>query len=252
MSDEAERLYELRDEFDAEAQRYAAAEAAASAVSGSDESGTIEVELHGTKPTVKVREGWRRHHEPSGLGDAIMAVITAVGMKRLEQAQTAADESTAKARPIPTFGETPAALTQAALERHDDPFETTAALNRMLAMMDTIAEGIDETFRTIAGRGSTVREAESVPGHVTAQVRGAGLARLELDEDWLQYAGASEITRELSEAISAAVKRAEEETPANPLDGTPLEGLRSMLEDPAAVGRYLSGEEDFATRPEGR
>ncbi len=68
MTDDTERLYELRDGIDADAQRFEAGAAAATAQSAGDDSGSIEVEVVADTPTITVTDGWRRSYEPNALG----------------------------------------------------------------------------------------------------------------------------------------------------------------------------------------
>jgi hypothetical protein len=252
MSDEAERLYQLRDEFDIEAQRQEIARDAATTSIAEDEFRTIEVELVDGVPAVTVRDGWKQRRDATELGSDIMGVVLSLGLKRLEESQQAAPDTAPRARPTPSVGATPAGLAQTAIDQRGDELDPSVLLGRLTSMIDTIASGMEETMRTLVERGSVATEAESLPGHVTAELRGRTLHGLRFDEEWLEYAGPGEISRETNEAIAAAVRLAAAETPPNPLEGTPLAGFASVLDDPAAMSRYLLGEEDFSAPTERR
>jgi len=252
MTDDTERLYELRDGIDADAQRFEAGAAAATAQSAGDDSGSIEVEVVADTPTITVTDGWRRSYEPNALGPAIMQVLTTLATRRLEQFADAAEQATPRNRPTPALGDTPVGQAQIELERAGDDLDGTAMLNRLTAMLDTMVGGIDETVQTIAARSSAPHSGTSVPEHVRATMRGRTLVDLTLDERWLEYAGPSEISREVNEAISAASAQATSLLPTNPFQGTPLAGIERMLDDPSALGRYLAGHDDpFITDPRG-
>lgn len=254
MSDDAEHIYELRDEFDAQEQRYERGLAAAAAAEAEDESGTLRVRLDERVPVVTVDTGWRTHHEPSALGAALIGVVAALSTERFEQAGAALEGDAPRARPVPSLGNTAAGQTQFAFEERGERLDPSAMLNRLAEFIDTVHAGIDETFRTVAERSSAARSAESVPGHVTAELRGQNLSALRFDEEWLARADAAQITREANEAIEAAFRRAADETPAQPLDGTPLAEFGALVSDPTALSRYLLDGDDVSagTTPEGR
>ncbi|MDR3202301.1 MAG: hypothetical protein LBT54_04115 [Bifidobacteriaceae bacterium] len=240
MSDDSDRLSELREELDRDQQRQQRAQAAIGPVEARDEGGSIAVSLDadGAIAKVTVREAWRGEHGEEGLAGAIMAVYADAASKRMEAwGHGLEDEAPGPVR-APEPGNAEAMLKL--VEERGASVPATQALEALDAMLDEMLEGIDAAFDIATARGKAEHEGKSSSGAVRAVVVGAGgLASVAFRSGWLKNRHSFNISREVNEAIQSATKAARAATPADPLAGTPLERLSSQAADPEAIAARL-------------
>lgn len=247
MADEAETIYELRDELARDAQAYEDAAARSLPTEASDDAEMIHVRVADDGvPTITVRDGWLSAYEPGELAGEIMATLGRLSQARLEAWAFGAGEALDVERrntPVPPLSETTAGKVKAALEAEkDESVAITAMLERVLTMLDDIADNLDSGFDDALRKGQATAAGTSSGRSVIVQVAPSGdLRSIELSERWLEATSADQISRE----ITAAIAMARDETPPSegPLDGTALAAYQRFVDDHDAFVRFLNGKD---------
>lgn len=246
MSFDVDGIFDLRDEFDRQSQRYEAAARAATASSASDASGSIGVSYDAAELTLTltVRHGWQSSYHPSELGPAIVQTVAVLAGERLKQWTESVGESSEapapQTRPIAPSSRSVAAHMQDAVTAAGDSFDVTTAMSELMAMLQEVNAGIESVMTIAKQRAQAEHVGKSASGKVTATVDGSGtLTSLVFDENWLRDRQAAEITKAANDAVEAAARVAKAATPQNALVGTPLEKYAEALTDPEALSRIL-------------
>jgi len=246
VSDDLDRLYDLRDEVDREQQRLSVDATTSATVEATDDSAAVTVVFGSTghRLTVTVAESWRDAYEPEQLGAAIVKVATQAASDRLLAWGTAAqDRPRPRARPLPSLSDTGVGRLAAALESGDIGRSPAAVTERIVAMLSELNRGLDETFALVRRRAEETFTARSADGHVEVEVDQSGLLRrVDVSLEWLQNARAHVIGADVTAAIVAAQAQRGDESSANPLAGTPLEKFAALATDPDALVRMIREE----------
>lgn len=237
-------LAELRESIDVSTQQYEQAGRATGPVTGTDASGTVQVRIdaQGAPHDVVVRDGWAAHHGPAGLGAAVLEAYGNAGAQRArlwgEATAATLDEPAPRARPAATGVESLTGRLQALAAESGDRVDVRRSIEELAAVLRTINTQLDTAFDQVAARADAEHEGRSAAGHVTAAVNGAGsLVRVTADEQWAARTHPFNLSRELTEALSAAVQAAARSVPEQPFDGTALADAARLFADPDAVAR---------------
>ena len=248
MGTEAERFFELREEFDHGAQRYEQAAGSAIAQRGVDPSGHVvasRTDLSGPW-RIEVDSFWRSSLAVAELSQAVLFAMQAAATSAVRgwvEAVADGGEELAN-RPLPRFEDTPGGRLDMALRGRgrNDLAETEAMLEQLVATVEEFSQGMDETFALIAQRrGDTPSAASSGVVEVAALSSGA-VTEIRYDLDWLESASAEEISRRTTDAVAASLTAAVGGS-ANPFEGTPLEKFGALVNDPDALTRLMMGED---------
>lgn len=242
MSDERERIDELREEVDSELQVDEQAMAAIRPTTGADSTGQITVHLdtEGRVSSVLSAGSWRQHLEPAALPGAVLQAHTAAVEARQQQWLEAYGEAEpGQARPVsaPPMQE----LDQLTVELRDSGGDLPqSALRGMMDMLDELERGFDSAFEKVEESLGAQLEGRSSSGHARARVAGSGeLISVSYDERWLTGAHAFNVGRETTEAIHAALQQCAVHSVAAITESSGLAALQEVTRDPAAMLRRL-------------
>lgn len=246
VDEQGERLAGLREQVDSRAQRFEQAAQQVGPVSATDASGTVQVRLdaQGAPQDVVVRDGWSAHWSPDGLGAAVLEAYGAAAAERARQwgQQTAAvlDEPEPRARPAATGVETVASRLRDLADQAPRDVDTRRSLEELAALLRSVNDQLDTAFDQVVARAEAEHEGRSGAGHVRATVTGAGaLVSVTANRDWAASTHPFNLSRELTEAVAAAVGAAARSMPSNPLDGTALAEAASLFQDADALARRV-------------
>ncbi|MBT0993259.1 hypothetical protein KIN34_03015 [Cellulomonas sp. DKR-3] len=244
MTDPREDLAELRESIDVSTQRYEEAVRAAGPVTGADPSGTVQVRIdaQGAPQDVVVRDGWATHHGAAGLGAAVLEAYGSAGAERArlwgEATVQSLDEPAPRARPAATGVESLTDRLRELAAQSGDRVDVRRSIDELTELLRTVNSRLDTAFDQVAERAAAEHEGRSAAGHVTAAVNGAGvLVRVEADEQWAARTHPFNLSRELTEALGAAVQAATRTVPEQPFDGTALADAARLFADPDALAR---------------
>jgi DNA-binding protein YbaB len=244
MTDQGDDLAELRESIDVSTQQYEKAARTTGPVTGADASGTVQVRIdaQGAPHDVVVRDGWASHHGPAGLGAAVLEAYGNAGAERArlwgEATAATLDEPAPRARPAATGVESLAGRLRELAAESGDRVDVRRSIQELTEVLRSVNSQLDTAFDQVAARAAAEHEARSAAGHVTAAVNGAGiLVRVEADEVWAGRTHPFNLSRELTEALSAAVQAAARAVPEQPFDGTALEDAARLFADPDALAR---------------
>ncbi|ACQ82072.1 hypothetical protein Bcav_3830 [Beutenbergia cavernae DSM 12333] len=248
MTGSSDDLYELHDEIDSQVQSFErAAAASAGPAEATDESRSIEVRAaaDGGIEQLTIRDTWREHYPPAGLGAAVLATYASAGAERARGWSTTLaedlDDDSARPRPTPFAHETVVGQLQEIMDAQPDrAVDVETSLNALVGILHEMNQGLDQTVRIVRERAAAEHPGRSSSGKVVATVNGAGvLTGLEYDEQWLENRHAYNITRETTEAVEAARRTAAMATPSDPIDGTPLADVIRTTQDPRALAERM-------------
>ncbi|MGN8025609.1 hypothetical protein [Microbacterium sp. 22242] len=247
MADDADYVYDLRDEFDREAQRLATPEGAETRTVA-DESGAISVEWERATDAIWITltEGWRSEYRPEELGGAIISTVSSIGTtESAEWAEQLPDEETVRTRPLPPVDDTPTGRFAEALRERRGEIDLDQVTTRLFEMLGEIADGVDGALDAVRARVDEEIVGSTFGGHATAIVNGVGTPlRFEFDQRWLATASASAISNEVTNALDIARERVEPARLAQPLAGTDLGRFATLATDPDRLTRMIiDGEE---------
>lgn len=247
MGIDAERFFELRDEFDHAAQRYEQAASFAGAQRGVDPSGHVSATRSDASGPwrIEVDSFWRSSLAVSELSSAVLAAMQAAAVSAARcWAEAVADGGEEPPnRPLPRFEETPAGRLDTALRGRgrNDLAETEAMLERLVAMVEEFSHGMEETFDLVSRRqGAMPPDANGGVVEVAALASGA-VTEIKYDLDWLGSASPEDISRRTTDAIATSMAAAADGN-SNPFAGTPLEKFGPLLSDPDGLTRMMMGE----------
>lgn len=251
MSDEAEEIFALRDEFDRQRQVFQAAAQRDLADSASDDSGEITIVLPRQDADLEIRIGrkWKDYYAPSDLAQGILQTYAKLATARMAAwAEGVAEEQTVERRatPIdPSSDATATAIREGIDGREMTPENVTSMMERTLSLLEEMDRGFAETFDIASNRVRGVQTGETFSGFATVEITGGGdLADVSFSQRWLAGASGQSVTAELRNAIQAARPGNNHATAvSNPLAGTPLEKLHGLVADPAALASYLLGKD---------
>jgi len=229
VQDPVEELAELREQTDVVAQVDERARRRMEPVEAVDESGEVTVRLRpdGRVEQVRVGFAWDRSLSAEEVGPTVLSVVATARTTYLEHYAEAIKESedagTPRARPAPTGTATVVDALRARLgDRADDPAAAAALVEELLG---EARDGLEEADRLLDEHAGREHSGRSASGHVTARALGSGeLAALDIDAAWLRRAHPANLGREITQAVHAAVERADKE------------GLRAAL----AAGRLAA------------
>lgn len=252
MSDEAEEIFALRDEFDRQRQVFQAAAQRDLVDSASDDSGEITIVLPRQDADLEIRIGgkWKDHYAPSDLAQGILQTYAKLAAARMAAwAEGVSEEQALEHRATPIDPSSDATATATAIREGIDGREmttenVTSMMERTLSLLEEMDRGFAETFDIASNRVRGVQAGETFSGFATVEITGGGdLADVSFSQRWLAGASGQSVTAELRNAIQAARQEANN-APAvtNPLAGTPLEKLHGLVADPEAFTNYLLGE----------
>jgi DNA-binding protein YbaB len=235
----AERILEIRDQADRLGQAFEDAASVLGPTTGSDESGTVTVDLDrdGNVAAVRVDADWRQHHTPEELSAAVLAAMgRAVGDRMgtwaqtfVESAETHPERAT---RPLPVQDDFAARVTEAAGGHLDE-----AALVELIGNLDAALEEANQAMERLANANYSAR---STSGHVRARCHVSGqVLDLAYDQRWLETAHSFNIGRETTEAVTRAHREATATSLQAALEASSLGRLQKILNDPEALGRAL-------------
>jgi DNA-binding protein YbaB len=247
MADEADYVYDLRDEFDREAQRLTPPEGAPS-LTAEDESGVIRVEWERDSGAlwVTVTEGWRAAYGEDGLGAAIIATVSAIGAgETAAWAEQLPDEDGIRTRPLTPVHDTPTGRFAEKLRERSGEIDLDVVTSRLFEVLGEIADGVDGALDLVRARVDEEIAGSTFAGNVTAVVNGVGNpVRIEFSTRWLRTASASVISNEVTQALDAARERVDPERLAHPLTGTGLARFANLPTDPDGLIRMIIDGED--------
>lgn len=248
MADEADAIFDLRDEFDRRAQAFEAA-AAVSATRATDPSDSVVVDFDPASRSLALtlRDSWRTVYEGAELGGVVVSTVAALAAERMRAWSTEiaeSDERSAPAtRPVSSHGDTPSARLRTTLEGIDDSAQVRDIMGEMLTMFDEVNAGLEGTMELISARASATHSGASAARHVTVELDGSGaVTSVVHSDDWIARARTADIERETNEAIAAAGRAAAAATTADVLAGTPLARYSGLLNDPDGLSRLLTGK----------
>jgi DNA-binding protein YbaB len=238
---ERDRLDELRDELDIEAQAFERARAAAGPVTGRDASGTVAVELdaEGVVQGVQVDSGWRHLLGLGELSAAVLSAYTGAVEARTELFVTtvADDEPPAPVRPAGHEQREVSADLVDRLRAADLP---QGVLQGMSELLDDLSRSTDTAFGLLDDQLASTATGRSSSGHVRAEVSGGGeLVLVDMEEKWLRTAHSFNVGRETTEAIHAALREQATRSVAAITQESGLGRLQQLTADPQALARLL-------------
>lgn len=242
MTDELDRLYDLRDEVDREQQKLSRGASSSDRLHAEDETSSIVVDYDPatTELSVQITEGRRSTYAPEELGAAIVDVVLHAASARVaEWGEQIEDDDRVTARPLPTVSETPVGRLAVALETGEIGMAPDAVTNRIVEMMSEMNRQLDATLDIVKGRATETFSSRTFGGNVTVTIDRAGLLQaVDVSPAWLAGARAVTITAEINGALEAARAKLEKQS-ANPLAGTPLEDFAALATDPDALIRMI-------------
>jgi hypothetical protein len=248
VSDDTERIYELRDSVARDAEMYADAASRPLPGSALDEAGTIEVALDADgRLSVTIGEGWRSEYEPDELAGGVLQTFQELAAARTAGWATnleGALEEERRNTPIQPVSETVAGKLKAALDDEPDGgAEITKVLENVLSFLEDVSANFDASFDQAVQRGRATHRSEPESRHLAVEVNAAGdLQSLQFSESWVSRASGAEISRELNDAIAHAhADGAARGT--GPLDGTPLGKYQRFVDDPDSFVQFVRGKE---------
>lgn len=248
MSDDAERLYELRDEIDRDARMYEEAAGRALPDSFTDESGVITVRIDDRGVvSFDIDERWRDTIETSALADRLVEAFQALNAARVEAWATHVGDASEQPRgpsPIPPVHDSVAAkLQDAILEQPETGPAVEKVLENVLAFLDDISANLDETFAGALQQGRT-EEFSPLSRHLSVELSGGGhLVAVSLSPTWADRSSGTQISRELNDALREAFEQATQTRDSRALAGTPLEKYGRFVDDQDAFVAFLTGKE---------
>ncbi|MGX1933269.1 YbaB/EbfC family nucleoid-associated protein [Microbacterium resistens] len=246
MTDDIDRLYDLRDEIDLGRQRFAQGTPPEDEGEASDPSGAIRVVARRSENHIRVHLGdrWEDAHEPEALGAAIVATYAQIAYAALGawgESVAEAPEPT-RATPLPPLGSSVASRVEDAFAAGAERPDIHAVMHNVTEILQQLSAGFAEAAEAVGHRATAEYDGSTYGGHVTATVNGAGhLVRLVLSPQWLGRTRASGIATEINAAIDAAVEQIPPATAAGALEGTPLAEFAALAEDPDALVKRLLG-----------
>jgi len=247
MTDDAERFFELRDEFDREAQMYTEAAEGEQPASHTDETGALTVNIDSDGLiSFAIANDWQNHIEASALAGRLVETVQQLSTARLEawgKHLGEAQEHEHRATPLPPTSDSVAEKLRTALtESPDAASQVERMLENVLEMLEDMTAGFDETFATAMSRGGRVDTVAPLSGHLTVNLTTGGqLQGITLDSRWAARSAATQIARELNEALREAHEATAEERTSAALAGTPLEKYQRLLDDPDGFVSYMTG-----------
>ncbi|GAB3409687.1 hypothetical protein GCM10027515_28800 [Schumannella luteola] len=248
LSDDTERIYELRDEVSRTGQAYEDAASRPLPEAVSDESGSIGVNIDTDGAyVVTIGDGWNSAYEPGELAEGVVQTLQAFGLARVEGWASNLDSALDEERrntPIPPLDDTLASQVKASLDGDlDSARETERILENLLGFLEDVEANLDSTFDIVSQRGARTGAASTETRNVSVEVTAGGDVRsLQLDEDWLSRSSGAQISRELTAALAQAHADAAS-SGAGSFTGTPLEKYQKFADDPEAFARYVRGQE---------
>lgn len=241
MSDERERIAQLRDDLDRDLQGYEAGQAALGPVSAGDRTGSVQVRLSadGVLESVEVSAVFRRHLDAASLPSAVLEAYSAAALERSNAFYgTAADTEPGRPRPEPAGPRLTDEVVERMTERGRDL--PPSMLQAMSDLLDDLNRSVDEAFGMVDEQLSSTVRGRSSSGHVEAEVSGTGtITGLTYDEKWLETAHTFNVGRETTEAVHDAMRRQAGQAGATVADASGLTRLQQLTSDPAALTRYL-------------
>lgn len=247
MTDDAERFFELRDEVDREAQMYTEAASGDQPSSLTDETGALTVSIDSDGLiSFAIANNWQDHIGASELADRLLGTFQALSTARLESWGTRlgeAQEHEHRATALPSTSDSVAEKLRTALtESPDAASQVERMLENVLEMLEDMTAGFDETFATAMSRGGRVDTVAPLSGHLTVNLTAGGqLLGITLDSRWAARSAATQITRELNEALREAREATAEERSSAALVGTPLEKYQRLIDNPDDFVSYITG-----------
>lgn len=236
-----EGMGRLHDELDRTLTRWQGSQTGLPAVTGHDESDSVTVRLaaDGSVRSIGLTSTWVEHCEPESLGDAVLAAYHDASRQRLEA--FAARMRDSEQGPAPTLRPAPlpsASLTAGLLEVSTGAGQDTVEqLGRLLhdvnRQLDHVFEAIHEVkSRSFTGTGAAHQATVTVDaGGVPIGVQAPTL--------WLRRTHATNIARELTEALLAASREAALAAPTALLASGPVGELNRLAADPIALAERL-------------
>lgn len=182
---------------------------------GSDDTGTVTVELNGAGlvTKVEVREGWRRRLPAHQVGPAILAAVEAAAERRLERWAAEVTENH---------------------EAPESPFVVPAVEpatpDAIQAIFGLIEQAEKETAGVVDLHTRATRGA-SPGGHVTVTLTGKQLTAVDVDGQWLRLANHTDLATAAHAAIRAAYRVAREHADGV-LTGSAAVRLKQLTVDP--------------------
>lgn len=242
MSDLTGDLDTLRDESDVLLQRATDAQGRLAPIKAQDSTGQVVVQLDadGKLQSVQIGFTWDQSLTGTGLPAAVLEAIAQARVIRLEQYAQAVkevdEEPAPRARParhdtplIDMFRERIAA-------RGGDP---EAAGELVEEMLDDASEGLTEANQLLEDHLARHHTGRSAAGHVTATVTTNGDPQaIELDARWIPNAHSANLGREITQAIQAAVEKAQREGFSAVLRATKLAQVARLVTDPDTARTY--------------
>ena len=236
-SDAQEQLEQITAELERDRARFSAVgQQARRPVTGSDDTGTVEVGLdrHGRLTRVRLDNAWERRLGPDGLGSAVIAAYGAAAAVRAEAWAGGFDDA-APARTTAPAGETHEEVDESVLAPAPvDPEEATdrsvadsmdlprrfaeaianrgpevtdeAMVSGLLSFLEDADRAFDDALVQIDALSAGTATGHSSSGRVTAVVSLAGgePRSLDVDVSWAAGAHPFNISREIVEAVNDA------------------------------------------------
>ncbi|WP_109510032.1 YbaB/EbfC family nucleoid-associated protein [Nocardioides speluncae] len=233
MSELVDDLNELREELDVLQQQAEETSRRLSPVQGADETASVSVKLSetGSFQSATVNPGWRSRISAEELGSAVLMALANAAGKRMEQyaeVQSDVEETESfTARPAgldPRVEQLSKNLQAQSGERADASLaQTMDLLNEMLA-------GLDRAEALVDAHGTQEYVGRSGKGRVTATVTGeSSVTAVSINPKWLATAHEVNLSREITQAIRAALDQAAASGLASIMDATGLAAYQSLL-----------------------
>lgn len=241
-NDTTDRIAELRDEVDVEAQRFERARQRVGERAATDASGAVRLrtDADGLVVEVTVDARWRDRLQPEALAAAVLeAYANGVAERSRAWAEDFADDTQEEPRPRPAPGleSSVAAELFRRLQATDGDADPGPVMERLVQLLEDLDRRLDDALDRAEQMGSREYSGQSSSRHVRARVSGGGeLVGVEYDARWLPGAHSFNIGRETTEAIHAALRELAEGQATEP---DPMGELLRLADDPAALADYL-------------
>ncbi|MCO8274212.1 hypothetical protein M1L60_26785 [Actinoplanes sp. TRM 88003] len=244
MSDDRlDHLHELAEEGAAFAGRARAAEQRASGATASDRTGAVTVTLddEGRVSGVAVGSGWRRLIGSLALDEAVIEAVRSAGERRFE----AWGDAYADPGPAPAAGFDRDEFTRRLQDAvtGSGPMsaeDSQAALRELLALVESIDQGLDEASAALTGALAATWTGRSPDRKVQVTVTGGGdVTAVGYDRQWLLQAHEINIARQTAAAFRAAYEEAGRHGVREIVADSRLGETQVLAQDPVALARRL-------------
>jgi hypothetical protein len=241
--DRVDHLRALAEEGAALAGQARAAEQRASGATATDRTGAVTVTLddEGRVSGVAVAQGWRRLIGSLALDQAVIEAIGAASRRRLETwGEAYADQAPA---PAAALDHDAFAQRLQAAASGGGPMsveDSQVALRELLALVESIDQGLDEVSGALAGALSATHTGRSPDRKVQVTVTGGGdVTAIGYDRQWLLEAHEINVARQTAAAFRAAYQEAGRHGVREMIAGSRLGEAQQLAQDPLALARRL-------------